>query len=91
MYARLEPEVAERALSELRPGAAPCDDYPLDGHPPVPGALVYAREDEFFEPGWERHVARAVLGADGVELAGGHFPMLEDPAGLASVLTKLVP
>jgi hypothetical protein len=36
-------------------------------------------------PEWERFVAREVLGVEPVEIPGGHFPMVEDPAALAAV------
>jgi pimeloyl-ACP methyl ester carboxylesterase len=54
----------------------------------VPTALVYAADDEFFEPAWERHVSRELLRVD-PEIAGGHFPMVEDPDGLADLLDDL--
>lgn len=65
------------------------DDFPLPGHPDVPTALVYATEDEFFEPSWERFMAVELLGVDPIEIAGGHFPMVEDPAGLSALLAQL--
>jgi hypothetical protein len=30
-----------------------------------------------------------VLGVEPIEIAGGHFPMVEDPVGLAGVLDEL--
>ncbi len=73
----------------LRPMAMPPDEYPLPEHPDVPAALVYAAEDECFEPEFERFMAREVLGVEPIELPGGHFPMVEDPEGLAAVLDRL--
>jgi hypothetical protein len=88
IYPRLRPEVVERLVDDLRPGAgSPTDPYPAAEHPPVPRRLIYAAEDEFFEPGWQRWVAGAVLGVEPVELDGGHFPMAEDPERLADVLS----
>ena len=49
-------------------------------------ALVYASDDEFFEPEWERFMARELLGIEPIEIPGGHFPMAEDPEGLADLL-----
>ena len=64
----------------------PPDEFPLDGHPDVPTVLIYAAEDEFFNPDWERFMAREVLGLEPIEIPGGHFPMAEDPAALADLL-----
>ena len=46
-------------------------------------------DDEFFEPDWERLMAREVLGVEPIEIPGGHFPMVENPDCLASVLDRL--
>ena len=45
----------------------------------MPTALIYAADDEFFEPAFERFVARELLGIDAIEIPGGHFAMAEDP------------
>ena len=88
-YPRLPPDSARALARGLRPMAMPPDDYPLADLPDVPTALVYAREDELFNPGFERFVAREVLGVEPIELAGGHFPMVEDPEGLAALLDRI--
>jgi pimeloyl-ACP methyl ester carboxylesterase len=88
-YPRLAPDNAAALADRLRPTAPPADDFPLDGPPDVPTALIYATEDEFFEPGWERFAAREVLGVEPIEIPGGHFPMVEDPKRLAGVLDRL--
>jgi len=91
IYRRL-PEATARKLAERRvPMAMPPDDFPLSRNPDVPTVLIYATEDEFFEPEWERFMAREVLGVDPIEITGGHFPMIENPAGLAEVLAALAP
>jgi pimeloyl-ACP methyl ester carboxylesterase len=90
MYPRLPRDVAEQLADRLRPAAPPKGEFPLPGHPDVATALVYAREDEFFEPEWERFMARELLGVDPIEIPGGHFPMVEDPEGLADLLDRLV-
>ena len=89
MYGRL-PEATARALADrLRPAAAPRGEYPLAGDPDVPTVLVYATDDEFFEPDWERFMARDLLRIEPIEIGGGHFPMVEDPAALAELLDRL--
>jgi pimeloyl-ACP methyl ester carboxylesterase len=90
MYPRLEPPTARSLCTQLRPGSAPSDSFPLAAHPDVPRRLVYAAEDEFFAPDWERWIAREVLGVDAEEIPGGHFPMIADPAGLAALLSATV-
>ena len=64
-------------------------DYPLAAQPDVRTALVYAIDDEFFTPEWERFVAREILGVEPIEIPGGHFPMAEDPRALAELLDGL--
>jgi pimeloyl-ACP methyl ester carboxylesterase len=89
MYPRLDPGVADELARTLRPSAPPAGEFPLARHPDVPTALVYATDDEFFEPDWERFIARELLGVKPIEIPGGHFPMAEDPEGLARVLDRL--
>ncbi len=48
----------------LRPTGPPADDFPMREHPDVDTALVYASEDELFEPDWERFMARELLGVE---------------------------
>jgi pimeloyl-ACP methyl ester carboxylesterase len=52
--------------------------------------LIYATDDEIFEPAWERFMAREVLDVESIEIAGGHFPMIENPEALADLLDRLV-
>lgn len=88
MYPRLAPETARALAERLQPGA-PSAESPLPGHPDVPTALIYASDDEFFEPDFQRFMAREALGVEPIEIPGGHFPMVEDPDGLADVLDRL--
>jgi pimeloyl-ACP methyl ester carboxylesterase len=88
MYPRLSPEAARSLADRLKPMAPPAGEYPLSAHPDVPTALIYAADDELFEPAWERFMARDLLGVEPIEIAGGHFPMAEDPAGLADLLDR---
>jgi pimeloyl-ACP methyl ester carboxylesterase len=89
MYGRLDPEAARELTESLTPMAPPPDSFPLPGPPPNPAVLIYAAEDEFFEPEWERFMARELLGVQPIEIPGGHFPMAEDPEGLAELLDRL--
>jgi pimeloyl-ACP methyl ester carboxylesterase len=89
MYPRLPPETGRALAHRLLPMAPPAGEYPLSGHPDIPTALVYSTDDELFEPAWERFMARQLLGIEPIEIAGGHFPMIEDPAALADLLDAL--
>jgi pimeloyl-ACP methyl ester carboxylesterase len=89
MYPRLPPETGRTMAERLRPAASPAGEYPLPGHPDVPTVLIYATDDEIFEPAWERFMARELLGIEPIEIPGGHFPMVEDPESLADLLDRL--
>jgi pimeloyl-ACP methyl ester carboxylesterase len=89
MYPRLPPDTARALAARLRASAPPVGEFPLAAHPDVPTALIYTTDDEFFEPAWERFVARELLGIEPIEMTGGHFPMVEDPAALADQLDRL--
>jgi pimeloyl-ACP methyl ester carboxylesterase len=89
MYPRLPPETARALAQRLRPMAPPPGEYPLPGPPVMPTVLVYAADDEFFEPAWERFMARELLGIEPIEIPGGHFPMAEDPVALTDLLDRL--
>ena len=88
MYPRLSPENAQALAMRLRPMAMPADEYPLQEHPEIPTALIYATEDELFEPDFERFMARELLGIDPIEFHSGHFPMVEDPKTLSGLLDQ---
>jgi pimeloyl-ACP methyl ester carboxylesterase len=89
MYARLPRGIARAYAERLRPGSSAPDSYRPDGNPELPGRLILATEDEFFDPEWSRRIASAVLRTDPIEIAAGHFPMIEAPAELASLLNGL--
>jgi pimeloyl-ACP methyl ester carboxylesterase len=89
MYPRLPRIAAEKLADRLRPTVPPADEFPLDGHPDVPTALIYAAEDEFFQPERQRFMAHELLAVEPIEVPGGHFPMVEDPKRLADVLDGL--
>ena len=89
LYGRVDAKTARRLTRDLHPMSQPPDDFPLPGPPNVATVLLYAAEDECFEPDWERFMAREVLGIEPIEIPGGHFPMAEDPDGLAELLDRL--
>lgn len=89
MYPRLPAETGRALAERLRPAAPPVGEFPLPGHPDVPTVLIYADDDEFFEPGWERFMARELLAIEPIEIPGGHFPMIEDSEALADLLDRL--
>jgi pimeloyl-ACP methyl ester carboxylesterase len=89
MYPRLEPEAARALAARLRPSAPPAGEFPLEGPPDLPTALVYAAEDEFFEPEYERFIASELLEVEPIEIPGGHFPRAEDPEQLAELFDRL--
>ena len=86
MYARLPRDIALAVAEQLRPGSSAPDRYQPGRHPDLPGRLILATEDEFFDPEWSRRVASAVLATEPIEITAGHFPMLERPAELARLL-----
>jgi pimeloyl-ACP methyl ester carboxylesterase len=89
LYRRLPPETARALAQRLRPMASPTEPYPLSQHPDVPTELIYAADDELFEPAWERFMARELLGIEPIEIPGGHFAMVEDPAATGELLDRL--
>ena len=91
MYGRLDPVTARDLAARLRPTAPPAGEFPLEQPADVATALVFATDDEFFEPSYERFIARELLGVEPIEIPGGHFPMAEDPERLADVLDRLAP
>jgi pimeloyl-ACP methyl ester carboxylesterase len=91
LYGRVPSPRSNILAGRLRPMAMPRGDYPLRAHPGNRTVLIYAAEDELFEPEWERFMARELLGIEPIEVPGGHFPMVEDPGGLAEVLDLVAP
>lgn len=89
MYPRLPEETARDLARRLRPMAMPRENFPLAVPPGNRTVLIYAAEDELFEPDWERFMARELFGIEPIEIPGGHFPMVEDPAALADLLDRI--
>ena len=87
MYPDCTGAVARWAFTQLRPQAnapyaEPCPPIDLRA---TPSTYVLATDDLLVEPAWSRRTA-ARLGADLVEIPGGHSPALARPAELADVL-----
>src|SRR3954454_19542187 len=57
LYGRVPSPRAEMLAGRLRPRAMPRADYPLRSHPDTPTALIYAADDELFEPEFEIFMA----------------------------------
>jgi pimeloyl-ACP methyl ester carboxylesterase len=88
LYPDCEARDAAAAFERLRPQArAPYDEpCPLEAFPAVPSTYVVCAEDRVANPEWGCRVARGRLGAELVELPGGHSPFLSRPSELAAVL-----
>jgi hypothetical protein len=65
------------------------DRAPEAGWPAVPVVSIVCGEDRAVNPDWSRRMARAWLGVEPVELAGGHTPHLARPRELAALLDRL--
>ncbi len=79
----------ERAVSGMRRqgwtvGREPT---PLTAWPAVRTVSVICAQDRVVDPAWSRRTAREV-GAEVIDLPGGHFPMLTRPAELAEALIR---
>ena len=90
MYGSLPDDLAAEAATHLRP-----QSFRMLELPPVElssrgsAAAILCRDDPFFTADYERWAADALLGVRPHELDGGHFPMLEQPARLATLLDEL--
>jgi pimeloyl-ACP methyl ester carboxylesterase len=89
LYGRVPLPRASMLAGRLRPMAMPQGDYPLTAHPANSTVLIYAAQDELFEPEWERFMARELLGVEPIEFPSGHFPMAEHPDALAELLDRI--
>jgi len=63
---------------------------PLEGFPPVASTAIICAADRVIQPAWSRRVAQDRLGAQVVELPGGHCPHVSRPALLAEALTATI-
>ncbi|MEA2686970.1 MAG: hypothetical protein QOE93_2165 [Actinomycetota bacterium] len=85
------PLVAAESARQLRPQSwtVANQENPLQALPTAPAAYVLCTDDKWINPGWSRRVARARLGADAIELPGGHAPMIVDPDLLADLFDQM--
>jgi pimeloyl-ACP methyl ester carboxylesterase len=83
--------ITQAALNRLRPQARypSTIPFPLSEFPTVSCTSVVCLDDQFVRPDWSRRVARERLGAELIELPGGHSPYLSRPSALADVLMRL--
>jgi pimeloyl-ACP methyl ester carboxylesterase len=84
--------IARAAVQHLRPQALHPYGQPftLEQFPPVPCTYVVCAQDQLVNPEWSRRTAGARLGAEIIELPGGHSPFLSRPVALAEVLLSVV-
>lgn len=88
-YPPLDRAMARERAARLLPQADVFNGpYPL-AEPPagIPASMIYTAGDPVFDPAWSRWAARELLGVEPIEMAGGHFPMLERPEELAGLLS----
>ena len=91
LYGGCPRQLASWASARLRPQARkpriePC---PLAEWPAVESVSIFTSDDGIVNPEWSRTAARDRLGANTVELPGGHSPFLGRPAELAEVLLSV--
>jgi pimeloyl-ACP methyl ester carboxylesterase len=89
LYSRVPPPRNSMLAGRLRPMAMPREEFPLKSPPGNAAALIYATDDDLFEPAFERFMARELLGVEPIEIPGGHFPMAEDPGALSDLLERV--
>jgi pimeloyl-ACP methyl ester carboxylesterase len=62
---------------------------PIDVWPDVPSTYILMTDDRAVNPAWSRRVAKDRIGANLIELGGGHSPFYSRPVELAQVLADL--
>jgi pimeloyl-ACP methyl ester carboxylesterase len=89
-YHDLPEEQARAAWRRLRTQglASATEPCPLAAWPDIPSTYVLMRDDRAVNPAWSRRVAAGRLGAELVELDGGHSPFYRNPGDLAEVLHR---
>ncbi|OBF15711.1 alpha/beta hydrolase [Mycobacterium sp. ACS4331] len=90
LYADCPDDAVAAALARLRPqGFGVVREVWTAPLPAVPSTYIVCTDDRILDPDWSRRVAAERLGADVVELPGGHSPFLSRPEVLADVLDAL--
>jgi len=89
-YADCDEATVAEAVSHLRlqsgyPWTRPCS---LTEHPAIRCTSVVCTEDLVVNPGWSSRTADRI-GAEVVELPGGHSPFLSRPSAVADVLLRV--
>lgn len=92
LYGDCDDETAAAAVARLRPQSMSVARavWTGDVRPAVPTTSIACTDDAILYPAWSRRIAADRLGADHVELPGGHSPFLSRPAELARVLDTLI-
>lgn len=90
-YDDCSPEVVTHALAQLRPQSASpyVETCALEALPRTPSTYVVCNQDRLVDPEWSKRVAREHLGAEVIEMPGGHSPFLCRPAELAAILSAI--
>jgi pimeloyl-ACP methyl ester carboxylesterase len=83
--------LAQKAFDELRHQSFTVfiERCPIERWPEVPSTYILMKDDRALEVCWVRRNAVDRLGADLVEMDGGHWPFLARPAALADVPTAV--
>ena len=61
--------------------------WPANRHPAVPTRAILCLDDQFFPPTFMRRQIHERLGMEPVEIPGGHYATLTNPAEVAAALT----
>lgn len=90
-YSDCDDDVVEAAIPRLRTQAVSpmTQRCTFDRLPSAPATYVVCADDRMVDPAWSRRVAAERLGAQVVELPGGHSPFYSRPSELAEVLHRL--
>lgn len=81
-------QLADAARSHERDqqGEWMSEPWPAERHPDVPTRAILATDDRFFPAAFMRRQVRDRLGIEPIEIPGGHYAPLTQPAAIAAVL-----
>lgn len=77
-----------RARTRDQQGAWMTEAWPGHRHPDVPTQAVLCADDRFFPASFMRRQIRERLGAEALEIPGGHYAALSHPREVAAVLER---